>query len=65
MVARASRQRRALVALFGSLALGFAALAVWAAVGAGGSVRRWLVTVAAVAIALWFGGLVRQLTRPH
>ena len=64
-MARASRQRRALLALFAALALGFAALAAWAAVGAGGSVRRWLVAVAAVAIALWFGGLVRQLARPH
>jgi hypothetical protein len=64
-MARAPRQRRALLALFVALALGFAALAVWAAAGAGGSVRRWLVAAAAAAIGLWFLGLVRQLARPH
>jgi hypothetical protein len=52
-------------ALFGFLALVFAALAVWAAWGAGGSAGRWVIAAAAAAIGAWFGSLVRDLRGRH
>jgi hypothetical protein len=59
----AVRQRHALAALFTALAIGFATIAALSAWGAAGSVRRWLVTAAAAAIAAWFAGLAWQLGR--
>jgi hypothetical protein len=59
----APRQRHALAALFTVLTCAFAALAIGSAWGAGGSVRRWLVAVAAAAIATWFALLATQLLR--
>jgi len=62
---RAPRQRHALGGLFAVLTLGFAAVAIASAVGAGGSARRWVVAAAAAAIAAWFGSLALQLIRRH
>jgi len=62
---RAPRQRHALGGLFAVLMLGFAAVAIASAVGAGGSARRWIVAAAAAAIAAWFGSLAWQLIRRH
>jgi hypothetical protein len=50
-------QRRALGVLFTVLGLAFAAVAVAALADAGGGARRWLIGVAAVAVALWFASL--------
>jgi hypothetical protein len=58
-------QRRALGGLFAVLTLAFAALAAWAAVGAGGSPRRWVVAVAAAALAVWLASLAAPLLRRH
>ena len=51
--------------LFAALTLAFAALAVASAWGAGGEARRWIVAVAAAAIALWIGDLARRILRRH
>jgi hypothetical protein len=56
-------QRRALGGLFSVLTLAFAAMAVWAAAGAGGSLRRWVVAAAAAAIGAWFASLAWPLLR--
>jgi hypothetical protein len=58
-------QGRALAALFAVLTLGFAALAVWSAAGAGGSIGRWVVAGAAAALAGWCASLVWPLARRH
>ena len=47
------RQRRALGALFLLLACGFAGVAYGAVRGAGGEAGRWVIAVAAGALALW------------
>jgi hypothetical protein len=58
-------QRRALGLLFLTLALVLAGIALWAAVGAGGDVRRWVVAVAAIALAGWLGSLAPGAFRRH
>jgi hypothetical protein len=58
-------QRRALGGLFSVLTLAVAAMAVWAAAGAGGSLRRWVVAAAAAAIGAWFASLAWPLLRRH
>ena len=59
-------QRRALGALFALLALMLAGLAYESAHGAGGSAGRWIVAVAAAAIAVWLATLSwRALGRPN
>jgi hypothetical protein len=50
-------QRRALGTLFALLALALAGVAFESARGAGGSVGRWVIAVAAAAIAVWLGTL--------
>jgi hypothetical protein len=50
-------QRRALGLLFAVLAAVLTAVAVWAAAGAGGHARRWIVALAALAIAGWLGSV--------
>ena len=50
-------QRRALGFLFGLLAAVFAATAIAAIAGAGGSAKGWVVAVAALALAAWLGSL--------
>ena len=55
---RPPSQRRALGALFAALALGFAAIAV-----AAGRAERWIIALAAAALALWMGGLAAQALR--
>jgi hypothetical protein len=51
--------------LFSVLALGFAAVAVAAAWGAGGAVGRWIVALAAAALALWLAGLAASAWRSN
>jgi hypothetical protein len=58
-------QRRALGLLFLTLALVLAAVAVWAAVGAGGDVRRWVVAMASIALAGWLASLASGAFRRH
>jgi len=59
----APSQRRALGALFLMLALLFAGIAAAAAQASAGA-RSWVIAVAAVALALWLGGLaIRALGR--
>ena len=50
-------QRRVLGLLFGVLAVGFAATAVAALVGAGGGPKGWVVAAGALALAGWLGSL--------
>jgi len=58
-------QRRALGLLFATLAATLAATALWAAIGAGGDVRRWIVAFAAVALAGWLALLASSAFRRH
>jgi fatty acid desaturase len=53
----APSQRRALGALFTVLAAVLAAIAAAALIGAGGSAARWVIAVAALALAGWLGSL--------
>jgi hypothetical protein len=53
----APSQRRALGVLFAALAAVLAAVAVAALLGAGGNGARWLIAVAALALAGWLGSL--------
>ena len=62
---RPPSQRRALGALFLCLTVAFTGLAIMAAWGAGGAVRRWVVVFAAAAIAVWFGSLAWRALSPH
>jgi hypothetical protein len=50
-------QRRALGTLFALLALALAGVAFEAARSAGGAVGRWVIAVAAAAIAIWLASL--------
>jgi threonine/homoserine/homoserine lactone efflux protein len=56
--------RRALGALFLCLALAFAGVAAAAAQGHSSPVARWIVAVAAAALALWLGSLAWRAWRP-
>jgi hypothetical protein len=56
-------QRRALGTLFALLALGLAGLAFESARGAGGSAGRWIVAVAAAALAVWLGTMALRALR--
>ena len=56
-------QRHALAVLFAVLALALAAVAVAALAGGGGGAGRWVVGLAAVALALWHGSLAGGLLR--
>jgi hypothetical protein len=56
-------QRRALGALFSLLGLGFAGVAFAAAYGAGGEIGRWVVVLAAAALAGWLGALAFRALR--
>jgi hypothetical protein len=55
-------QRRALGVLFGVLALGLAAIAVFSALEGG---RAVVVALAAGAVALWLGDMARRALRPR
>ena len=57
------RQRPALGALFSLLAVGFAGVAFAAGYGAGGETRRWVVVVAAAALALWLATMAVRALR--
>ena len=56
-------QRRALGILFAGLAVVLAATAVAALIGAGASVKGWVVAVGALAIAGWLGSLAASALR--
>jgi hypothetical protein len=56
-------QRRSLGALFGLLALALGGIAFASARGAGGSVGRWIVAVAAAAIAVWLATMAWRALR--
>jgi hypothetical protein len=56
-------QRRALGTLFGLLAVALAGVAFEAARGAGGAAGRWIVAVAAAAIAVWLATLAARALR--
>ena len=58
-------QRRALGLLFATLAALLAATALWAAIGAGHDVRRWVVAFAAFALAAWLASLALSALRHH
>ena len=62
MPSRATR-RPALGALFSFLALSFAGVAFVAGYGAGGEVRRWVVVLAAAALAVWLGTMAFRALR--
>ena len=56
-------QRRALGLLFAFLAAVLAATALWAGVGAGHDVRRWIVAFAALALAGWLASVALSAFR--
>jgi hypothetical protein len=56
-------QRRALGILFAGLAVVLAATAAAALIGAGGSAKRWVVGIAAVALAGWLASLAAAALR--
>jgi Flp pilus assembly protein TadB len=58
-----SSQRRALGALFFLLGCGFAGVAYAAAHGAGGSVGRWVIVLAAAVLALWLVAMAFRALR--
>jgi hypothetical protein len=57
------KQRRAMGALFSLLAIGFVGVASAAAYGAGTEIRRWVVVLAALALALWLASLAFRALR--
>jgi hypothetical protein len=57
------RQRPALGALFFLLACGFAGVAYAAGDGAGGNVGRWIIVVAAGALAIWLASMAVRALR--
>jgi len=59
----APSQRRALGALFAVLAAVLVAVAAAALIGAGGTPARWLIGVAALALAGWLGSLALSAFR--
>jgi hypothetical protein len=56
-------RRPALGALFSLLALGFAGIAFAAGNGAGGEARRWVVVLAATALAIWLATMAFRALR--
>jgi hypothetical protein len=59
----APSHRRALGALFTALAAVLAAVAAAALIGAGGNAARWLIAIAALALAGWLGSLAMAAFR--
>jgi hypothetical protein len=57
------RQRPALGALFFLLACGFTGVAYAAGRGAGGDVGRWVVVLAAAALAIWLATMAFRALR--
>jgi hypothetical protein len=57
------KQRPALGALFALLALAFAGGAFAAGYGAGGEVGRWVIALAAAALALWLASMAFRALR--
>ena len=53
-------RRRPLGALFGVLAVGFAAIAIYAARAGGGT---WVIAIAGAALAVWMGELAYRALR--
>jgi hypothetical protein len=57
------RQRRALGALFLLLAIGLAGVAFAAGNGAGGQFGRWVIVLAAAALAVWLASMAVRALR--
>ena len=57
------RQKPALGALFSLLAIGFVGVAYTAVHGAGGDVGRWVIGVAAAALAIWLATMAVRAFR--
>jgi hypothetical protein len=57
------KQKPALGALFGLLALGFAGIAFTALYGAGANVGRWVIALAAAALAVWLATMALRALR--
>jgi hypothetical protein len=57
------RQRSALGTLFSLLSLGLAGVAFAAGYGAGGQAGRWVIAVAATALALWLATMAFRALR--
>jgi hypothetical protein len=57
------KQRRALGALFSLLSIGLAGVAFAAGSGAGGQPGRWVIVLAAAALAVWLGSLAVRALR--
>ena len=56
-------QRQALAVLFAVLAAALAVVAAAALAGGGGGAGRWVVGLAALALALWLGSLAATMIR--
>jgi hypothetical protein len=57
------KQKPALGALFALLAVGFAGIAFTALYGAGGDVARWIIALAAAALAVWLASMAFRALR--
>jgi hypothetical protein len=57
------KQRRALGALFGLLAVGFAGIAFAAAYGARNAGAGWVIALAAVVLAVWLASMAYRALR--
>ena len=62
-VFRPLKQRRAMGALFSLLCIGFVGIAFAAGYGAGTEIRRWVIVLAAAALAVWLGSLAFRALR--
>ena len=51
--------------LFATLAVVLGAITLWAAIGAGHDVRRWIVAFASLALAGWLASLALSVFRRH
>ena len=57
------KQRRAMGALFSLLAIGFVGVAFAAGYGAGAELRRWIIVLAAAALAVWLATMAFRALR--
>jgi len=57
------KQRRALGALFSMLSISFAGVAFAAGYGAGGELGRWVIVLAAAALAVWLATMAVRALR--
>jgi hypothetical protein len=57
------KQKPVLGALFGLLAVAFGGIAFTALYGAGGNVARWVIALAAAALAVWLASMALRAFR--